>query len=152
MYFLKGSVSNIEMETKPRALVVYYCHNLRLFKNGEQKGFARSLPGLKLVAIPCSGKVEAHHLLKTLAGGADGVLVLACAEKACQYLEGSMRSRKRMDYARSWLRKIGIEQQRLEFIHSPPMNREALEKTLKEFMYRLESFGTIPASAQVKTS
>jgi hypothetical protein len=32
------------------------------------------------------------------------------------------------------------------------MNREALEKTLKEFMYRLESFGTIPASAQVKTS
>jgi F420-non-reducing hydrogenase iron-sulfur subunit len=139
------------METKPIKIVVYHCRNLRLFKDGEQKTFARSRPGLSLVAIPCSGKVEAHHLLKTLAGGAQGVLVLACAEKACQYLEGSMRSNKRADYARSWLHRLGIESGRIEFIHLPPMDQEALDKTLKEFSSRLKSFGKIPPVAKTQT-
>jgi coenzyme F420-reducing hydrogenase delta subunit len=130
---------------KPTKIVVYHCHNLRLFKEGEQKIYARSRAGLKLVAIPCSGKVEAHHLLKTLAGGAAGVLVLACAEKACQYLEGSRRSHKRADYARSWLKRLGLEPDRVQFIHVPPMDRKALDDTLNEFATRLESFAIIPA-------
>jgi F420-non-reducing hydrogenase iron-sulfur subunit len=137
------------MEKKPIKIVVYHCRNLRLFNNSEQKVFARSRPGLKLVSIPCSGKVEAHHLLKTLAGGAQGALVLGCAERACQYLEGSMRSRKRLDYARLWLERIGIEPDRLEFIHLPPMDREALDSVLKEFTLKLESFDQIPAVANM---
>jgi coenzyme F420-reducing hydrogenase delta subunit len=134
------------METKPIKIVVYHCRNLRLFDSGDQKAFARSRPGLRLVAIPCSGKVEAHHLLKTLASGADGVLVLACAEKACQYLEGSRRSHKRADYAREWLRKLNIEPDRVEFIHLPPMDLDALDNALKEFAAKLESFVTVPAN------
>lgn len=128
-------------------IVVYHCRNLRLFKPGEQKTYTRSRAGLSMVAVPCSGKVEAHHILKTLATGADGVLVLACAEKACQYLEGSMRSRKRSDYARSWLEKIGVEPERVQFVHFPPMDPEALDKTLDEFAAKLESLGTTPAKA-----
>jgi F420-non-reducing hydrogenase iron-sulfur subunit len=104
------------------------------------------MPGLSLVAIPCSGKVEAHHLLKTLAAGAEGVLVLACAEKACQYLEGSRRSHKRADYARSWLERLNIEPDRVEFLHMPPMDVHALEILLKEFTAKLKSFGTMPAN------
>lgn len=104
------------------------------------------MPGLSLVAIPCSGKMEAHHILKTLADGAEGVLVLACAEKACQYLEGSKRSHKRADYARYWLQKLNIEPDRVAFVHMPPMDVPALEKLLKEFTAKLESFGTTPAN------
>jgi len=148
---MRGSKAQ-EMEEPPVKIVAYYCRNLRLFENGEQKAFARSMPGLSLVAIPCSGKLEAHHLLKTLAGGAEGVLVLACAENACQYMEGSMRSRKRMNYACSWLDKIGIEPDRLNFIHLPPMDTDALEAALKEFAARLKTLGTIPAVAKSQAS
>jgi len=137
------------METKPTKIVVYHCRNLRLFNNGDQKVFVRSRPGVKLVAIPCSGKVEAHHLPQTLAGGAQGALVLACAEKACKYLEGSMRAHKRVDYARLWLEKIGIEPERLEFIHLPPMDCDALDDVLKEFARKLESFDEMPAAANI---
>jgi F420-non-reducing hydrogenase iron-sulfur subunit len=140
------------MNTKPIRIVVYHCTNLKLFRNGEQKSFARSRPGVSLVAIPCSGKVEAHHLLKTLAGGADGVLVLACAERACQYLEGSMRSHKRADYARLWLNRLNIESERIAFIHFPPMDQEALDKTLREFAKKLESLGTISPIARAQSS
>jgi len=125
---------------------------LKLFSNGGQKIFARSHPGLSIVTVPCSGKLEAHHLLKTLAGGAEGVLILACAEKACQYMEGSMRSRKRADYARLWLTRLNIEPERIEFSHCKPMDQEALDKTLREFTEKLESFGTIPPIARAQSS
>ncbi len=136
------------MEGKPVKIVVYHCKNLRLFKDGEQKVFNRKWPGLSLVSIPCSGKVEAHHLLKTLAGGAQGVLILACAESACQYLEGSARSRKRVDYAGQWLQKVGISPERLDFVRVPPMDRVALENLLREFTSKIQSLEVIPAIAK----
>jgi coenzyme F420-reducing hydrogenase delta subunit len=123
-----------------------------LFSNGEQKSFARSHPGVSVVTVPCSGKLEAHHLLKTLASGAEGVLILACAEKACQYLEGSMRSHKRADYAREWLTRLNIEPERIEFIHFTPKAQDALDRTLKDFADKLQSFGTIPPIARAQSS
>ena len=139
------------MEEKPIKIVVYHCRNLQLFNDGQQKIFARSRLGLKLVAIPCSGNVEAHHLLETLSGGAQGALVLACAQKACQYLEVSKRSHKRVEYARLWLQKLDIEPDRLEFIHLPPKNIKALDRLLKEFVVRLQSFEPLPSIASIKT-
>ena len=140
------------MEIKPTKIVVYHCHNLDLFQDGGQKDFARSRPGLSLVAIPCSGKVEAHHLLKTLAADAEGILVLACAERACQYLEGSMRSRKRVDYAQRWLEQLGIEPDRLQFVHLPHGNLENLDRAIEEFASKLESIRHKPAIANTKAS
>ncbi len=136
------------MEETSVKIVVYHCRNLRLFKDGEQRAFCRQWPGLSLVSIPCSGKIEAHHLLKTLAGGAQGVLILACSENACQYLEGSSRSNKRVEYARSWLQKIGISAERLDFVRVPPMDRVALENLLREFLSKVQSLEVIPAKAK----
>jgi len=133
------------MKTNSTRIVVYHCRNLELFKDGQQKTFARSRPGVKLVAIPCSGKVEAHHLLKTLSGGAAGVLVLACGEKACQFMEGSMRARKRVEYAKGWLKQLEIEPEKIRFAHVPPRNQEALETILREFGGKLETFGNLAA-------
>lgn len=126
------------MGTSSHKIVVYHCRNLKLLTQNEQKDFLRKWPGIRLVSIPCSGKLEAHHLLKTLAAGADGVLVLACKESACHYLEGSSRSHKRFDYARSWLERIGLDPNMIEFQHLSPMNRTGFEALLKEFRLRLE--------------
>ena len=135
------------MKSTPTKLLVYYCHNLQLFKNGTRKELARSWPGVKLVALPCSGKVEAYHLLKALASGVQGVLVLGCAEKACQFLEGSLRSQRRLKYARSWLEELGIEAERLQFSHLGLTDEHALEAILRDFTGKLQTFGTISASS-----
>lgn len=74
------------------------------------------------------------------------MLVLACAKQACQFLEGSMRSDKRVEYARSWLAELELEPERLEYAHVPPRDVAALDSILKEFTSKLESFGTIPAA------
>jgi coenzyme F420-reducing hydrogenase delta subunit len=135
------------MISKNVKIVVYHCRNLQLFKDEDQKAFTRSRPGIKLVTIPCSGKIEAHHLLKTLAGGAQGVLVLACAEQACKFLEGSSRSGKRAEYAQSWLNEIGIATDRIRYIRAKPRDVEALDEMLRDFGVKLDSLDPLPAAA-----
>jgi F420-non-reducing hydrogenase iron-sulfur subunit len=140
------------MDSNPRRIVVYFCRNLRLFKDGEKKAFARTKPNVRMVELPCSGKMEAHHVLKTIADGADGVLVLACAKKACQYIDGATRSHKRIEFAKSWLEKLGLEPDRVRYINLPPMDKDALNKCISEFNAELESFSAIPPIAKTQTA
>lgn len=121
-------------------IVVYYCRNLGLFALRGDKAFLRSHPGVRLVAVPCSSKVEAGHFLKTLAGGASGVLVAACDVRACRFVEGAARADKRLVYARSWLAELGMEEERIAMVHLPPKAPQALEEALNEFASRLEGF------------
>ena len=37
-------------------------------------------PSLKIVSLPCTGRTDMGHILKTLEDGADGVLVAGCLE------------------------------------------------------------------------
>ncbi len=57
-----------------------------------------------------------------------------------------MRSHRRVEYARSWLVELGIEPERLDYVHVPPRDVAALDAILEEFRAKLESFGTIPAA------
>ena len=67
----------------------------------------------KLVMMPCTKKVEASHLLKILAQGADGVEVVGCPFQQCQTLSGSLQAEKRLEHARRLLRESGLEAERL---------------------------------------
>jgi coenzyme F420-reducing hydrogenase delta subunit len=97
-----------------------------------------------LAAVPCSSKVEASYYLKTLAGGAAGVLVAACDVRACRFVEGSMRADKRLEYARSWLAELGMEEERITVVHLPPRSQASLEEALNEFRARVASFPVAP--------
>ena len=72
---------------------------------------------LELVPVPCSGRIETLYLLKALEGGADGVVVFACHEENCRYLQGNMRLKSRVGYAKQIMGKIGLQQERLEIFH-----------------------------------
>jgi coenzyme F420-reducing hydrogenase delta subunit len=64
-------------------------------------------------------------------------------------MEGSMRSRKRVDFARLWLDKLGIAAERIEFVRLWPVGKQSLEAVLKEFVTKLESLGAIGAPEKV---
>ncbi len=72
---------------------------------------------LELVPVPCSGRIETLYLLKALESGADGVVVFACHEENCRYLQGNTRLKSRVGYAKQIMAKIGLQQERLEIFH-----------------------------------
>lgn len=150
-----GTLKNIEDKLKmdkPLNIVMYHCVNLELLQNGGQKTLQRSRPGLRIVTVPCSGKLEAPHLLKTLAGGADAVLVLACEKKACKFFEGSARSEKRMNYAKQWLDELEIDTSRLAFVHATPRDNKQIEGLLDEFVARLKPLAPNRERAKLSNS
>jgi len=64
---------------------------------------------IKIIRVPCTGKVDVIHLLRAFQKGADGVYVVGCLEGTCHYNEGNIRAKERVNYTKKLLEEIGIE-------------------------------------------
>lgn len=95
-------------------IVVLYCWQALDAEQRLPEG-ARQAQGYRarLVLLPCSSKVEAYQMLKILEQGADGVLLLACPEKACRFLTGSLKAARRVKWAQDLLGLVKMGSQRV---------------------------------------
>ena len=77
---------------------------------------------LRIIRVPCSGRVDGIHILNALEEGADAVFVLGCLEKNCYYDTGSVEGRKRVEYVKSMLSEAGLEPERVEMFNVSSSN------------------------------
>jgi F420-non-reducing hydrogenase iron-sulfur subunit len=73
----------------------------------------------KQIVVPCAGRIQPEHLLKTMETGADLVAVVACEGENCHYVEGSIRCTRRVELVRSILEEIGLGEDRLLLCYLP---------------------------------
>ena len=73
---------------------------------------------VRLIRVPCTGRVDGMHILQALEDGADVVFVLGCLEKNCYYDTGSIEGRKRVEYVKGMLAETGIEPERVEMFNA----------------------------------
>ena len=71
---------------------------------------------MKVILIPCSGKLDILYLTKAFETGADGAVVMICREGECRYLEGNLRAMKRVGAVEQLLRETGLGKERVAFI------------------------------------
>ena len=72
-------------------------------------------PGtIRIVRVPCTGKVDIIHILRAFEKGADGVYVVGCLEGDCRFNNGNLRARKRVEQAQQILNAIGIGGERTQ--------------------------------------
>ena len=83
--------------------------------NEKQTDPAWDRKAVTLIGLPCAGKLDTDSLLKALALGADGVLVLACPEENCRSQHGNTYARRRLDEARDYLQEAGVDPGRIRF-------------------------------------
>lgn len=95
---------------------------------------------LELVPVPCSGRIETLYLLKALEGGADGVVVFACHEENCRYLQGNLRLKSRVGYAKQIMAKIGLEPERLDIF---PLATNSGVKLAEFLMQKVDQLGQL---------
>ena len=70
-------------------------------------------PDIKIVRVPCTGKVDLVHILHAFEKGADGVFVVGCLEGDCRFKSGNLRARKRVEQARAILDQVGVVGERV---------------------------------------
>lgn len=72
-------------------------------------------PNVRVIRVPCSGRINPLFIVKALQGGADGVLVSGCHPGDCHYISGNLYARRKFALLKSLLEYVGIEPQRVHF-------------------------------------
>jgi coenzyme F420-reducing hydrogenase delta subunit len=101
-------------------------------------------PNVKIVRVPCSGKVDAIHIIKAFEKGADGVYVAGCLEGDCHFKNGNVKASRRVKYIKELLDEIGIGAERLEMVTMSAGMGAQFASTAKAITEKIRHLGPNP--------
>ena len=70
-------------------------------------------PNVRVIEVPCTGKVDIIHILQAFEVGADGVIVVGCMEGDCHYQAGNLYAKTRVKRVKEILDKVGLGGERV---------------------------------------
>lgn len=106
-------------------------------------------PNIKIILVPCSGRVDPVYLLHALEQGADGVYVTGCMEGDCHFLTGNLKAKKRVAYVRKMLDEIGIEQDRVQMFNIAASDAPEFARVAKMMTEKIRALGPNPMKKNV---
>ncbi|MBM3291164.1 hydrogenase iron-sulfur subunit [Candidatus Bathyarchaeota archaeon] len=71
---------------------------------------------IRIIRVPCTGRIDALHILSAFKNGADGVIISGCLPTQCNYLTGNLEAIDRVDIMKKTLDTLNISSDRLETI------------------------------------
>jgi F420-non-reducing hydrogenase iron-sulfur subunit len=130
---------------KELSFAIFFCQRLDPDQDVNRRALEKELgPRIKFFPLPCSGRIEALHLMRALEAGADKVYVVTCPVGACRYQEGNLRARKRLEFAQKLVQEIGLEPERLELIHASSPGPVTVDAIARELISREQKFAASP--------
>jgi len=72
-------------------------------------------PNVRVIRVPCSGRINPLFIVKALQSGMDGVLVSGCHPGDCHYISGNLYARRKFALMKNLLDYVGIEPDRVHF-------------------------------------
>jgi coenzyme F420-reducing hydrogenase delta subunit len=101
-------------------------------------------PNVKVILVPCTGRVDVIHLLRAIEDGADGVYVAGCLEGGCHFLTGNIKAKKRVHYAKQLLAEMGLEPERVEMYNLEASDGPRFAHIAAEMTERIRELGPSP--------
>jgi coenzyme F420-reducing hydrogenase delta subunit len=96
-------------------IIVFCCSNCASAAAQIAEKAQWTLPeNVRIIQLPCSGRLDALHILKAFENGADGVYVVGCMPDSCQFKSGIQKAEKKVNYVKKVLSDIGLEPERVE--------------------------------------
>jgi len=106
---------------------------------------------IKIIRVPCTGKVDVMHLLRSIQKGADGAYVVGCLEGTCHYNEGNFRARERVEHVQTLLEEIGLEGDRVRMYNLSSGEGPTFAAYAKEMTDHIKSLGPNPLKKYAKS-
>jgi F420-non-reducing hydrogenase iron-sulfur subunit len=107
---------------------------------------------VRVVKLPCSGRVDIIHLMKAMEEGADGILVAGCLEGDCHYQVGNLRAKKRVAYVREILDQIGIGGERVAMYNLSAGEGPRFAEIAREMTEKIKQLGPNPVKTAKRQS
>jgi len=128
-------------DSKPK--IIAFCCNYCAFAAADLAGAMRIQypPNVRIIRLPCTGKVDPLLLMKAFEQGADGVFVAGCLEGECHFLEGNLRAKKRVAYVKRLLEEVDINPERLDMFNLSSAEGPRFAEIVEEMTTRIEPLG-----------
>lgn len=107
------NLASKDWEPKIVAIVCNWC----TYAGADLAGISRIQypPNVRIIRVPCTGRINPFYIVKALQTGADGVLVSGCHPGECHYISGNLVARRKFAALKSFLSYIGMEGDRTMF-------------------------------------
>ena len=102
---------------------------------------------IKIVLVPCTGKVDVLYMLRAFEKGADGVYVVGCLEGDCHFDNGNFRARKRVEQAQKILDVIGVGGERAQMYNLSSSEAPRFAQIAIEMDEKIRALGPNPIKA-----
>lgn len=96
---------------------------------------------VKIVAVPCTGRTDMGHILRSFEDGADGVLVAGCLPGRCHFVNGNLYAKQRLDHVAALLDEIGLRRQRVRMINVSAGMGARFAELANEFAQSIRELG-----------
>ena len=131
-----------ETSTFEPKIVAYVC-NWCTYLGADLAGTNRlEYPSnVRIIRLPCTGRIDFNLILKALEAGADAVLVSGCHPGDCHYTAGNYHARRRWVLFRELLTVLGIEMDRIQFAWISAAEGKKFQQTIIELTERTRELG-----------
>jgi coenzyme F420-reducing hydrogenase delta subunit len=99
---------------------------------------------VKIVKVPCTGRVDIIHMLKAFEHGADGVYLAGCLEGECHYLRGNLRAKQRVAHVKELLNECGIGADRVAMYNLSSAQGQRFAQIAREMTEKVRELGPNP--------
>jgi coenzyme F420-reducing hydrogenase delta subunit len=100
---------------------------------------------VRVIRVPCTGKVDLIHILRAFEKGADGVYLVGCMEGSCFYEQGNYRARKRVEQAKRLLAMVGTGGERVRMYNLSSGEAPLFAQYAREMSEHILALGPNPA-------
>lgn len=139
-----------ETKTFQPRIVAYVC-NWCTYLGADLAGTNRlEYPSnVRIIRLPCTGRIDFNLLIKAFEAGADAILVSGCHPGDCHYTAGNYHARRRWTLFRDLLDTIGVETDRIHFTWISAAEGKKFQQTIAEITAKTLELGPYTAYKQV---
>jgi F420-non-reducing hydrogenase iron-sulfur subunit len=98
---------------------------------------------VKIIMVPCTGRVDIKHILHAIEIGVDGVFLSGCLIGDCHYISGNQKATKRIAYAKKLVKQMGIEPERVEIFYNSSAMGPQFAETCRKFTDTIRALGPV---------
>jgi len=136
---MNGQVENKEWEPKIIAFLCNWCS----YAGADLAGVSRLQypPNIRIVRVPCSGRINPNFIIKSLIDGWDGIIVSGCHPGDCHYISGNLIARRRFTIIYELLDFFGIEKGRVNFMWVSAAEGQRFANLMKKAIDIIKNLG-----------
>ena len=129
---LRAQVDSI-LESDPDSVIAYTTETCG-YNAADIAGTSRMEypPVVKIVKLPCVGRLSVADILYPFEKGAKGVMIFACPEGLCHYIDGTEAAKEKYEKAKEILKEKGMDAERLRFIEILTPDGQKFQKVCKD--------------------